>query len=81
VLKVAHHGSTTGTSTGFLAVVKPRIAVISVGAGNDYGHPNSEMLQRLEAVISDDNIYRTDMDGTVEFITDGEKLWIRTSKQ
>lgn len=80
VLKVAHHGSDTSTTTEFLAVVNPQLAVISVGADNGFGHPRDEVLSRLEDRLGTENIYRTDEDGTVEFITDGERLWVRTEK-
>ena len=80
VLKVAHHGSDTSTTTEFLAVVNPQLAVISVGADNKFGHPRDEVLSRLEDRLGTENIYRTDEDGTVEFITDGERLWVRAGK-
>jgi competence protein ComEC len=80
VLKVAHHGSDTSTTPEFLAVANPEQAVISVGADNDYGHPSPEVLRRLEERLGSENIYRTDKDGTIEFITDGEKLWVRTER-
>jgi len=62
VLKVAHHGSRYSSGTRFLTAVRPRIAIISVGAGNGYGHPSPETLARLES--SGAAIYRTDEDGT-----------------
>jgi len=80
VLKVSHHGSYTATSEGFLAVVSPQVAVISVGEENNYGHPNQETIERLTIVVGEDNIYRTDLNGTIEFITDGEKLWLKKEK-
>ncbi len=80
VLKVAHHGSDTSTTPEFLAVVNPKIAVISVGANNKFGHPTPELMERLEDRIGSENIYRTDKQGTIEFITDGEKLWVRTER-
>lgn len=80
VLKVAHHGSYTATSAGFLSVVSPDLAVISVGADNDYGHPNKETMTRLIDEVGEDNIYRTDQNGTIEFITDGERLWVRKER-
>jgi len=73
VLKVAHHGSKSSTTPRFLAAVKPQVAVISVGAGNRFGHPAPEVLERLGNV----RLFRTDYDGTVEIITDGERLWVK----
>ena len=81
VLKVGHHGSGTSTGAGFLATVDPTIAAISVGADNTYGHPDEEVLARLEEEIGGENIYRTDENGTIEFITDGERLWIEVERE
>ena len=80
VLKVAHHGSDNSSSAAFLAVVDPQLAVISVGADNTFGHPGQETLQGLTNVVGADNIYRTDKNGTVECITNGEKLWVKTKR-
>jgi len=80
VLKVAHHGSDTSTTPEFLVVVNPQLAVISVGANNRFGHPTPEVMERLENRIGSENIYRTDEQGTIEFITDGERLWVRVEK-
>lgn len=77
VLKVGHHGSDTSTSAGFLAVVSPQAAVISVGAGNSYDHPHQEVMARLADTVGEASIYRTDVDGAVEFTTDGQRLWVR----
>lgn len=59
VLKVGHHGSHKSSSDAFLKLVTPQIAVISVGAGNSYGHPSNRTLVRLKRVSS--TIYRTDI--------------------
>ncbi len=80
VLKVAHHGSDTSTTPEFLAVVNPQLAVISVGVDNRFGHPTPEVVERLEKKLGSENIYRTDKQGTIEFITDGEKLWVRVER-
>lgn len=80
VLKVAHHGSSTSTTEEFLAVVSPQLAVISAGADNKFGHPSDEVIGRLEERIGTENIYRTDEQGTIEFITDGEKLWVEVER-
>ena len=77
VLKVAHHGSGTSTSPQFLAAVAPEVAVISVGADNTFGHPSPDVVERLIDRLGEDNVYRTDEDGTIEFITDGERLWVK----
>ena len=77
VLKVAHHGSRTSTSEQFLAAVDPEVAVVCVGKDNPFGHPSPEVLQRLATALGQENVYRTAEDGTVEFITDGQKLWVK----
>jgi competence protein ComEC len=78
VLKVGHHGSKTSTTSHFLAAVDPELAVISVGADNPFGHPSPEVLERLTDRLGDCSVYRTDENGTIEFITDGETLWVKT---
>jgi competence protein ComEC len=76
VLKVAHHGSSTSTTTAFLSRAAPAIDVISVGATNTFGHPTAEVLSRL----SDGYVLRTDEDGDVRMETDGERLWVMTGR-
>ena len=80
VLKVAHHGSKTSTAGPFLAAVSPRAAVISMGAENSYGHPHKTVLDRLGAQVGEDQVYLTTQQGTVEFITDGHRLWVRPQR-
>ena len=77
VLKVAHHGSMYSSTDEFLNVVRPQIAVISAGQDNPYGHPAVQTLDRLNETIEVQYIFRTDLSGTIEFITDGERLWVR----
>ena len=72
LLKVAHHGSASGTSADLLATVHPRYAVISVGARNVYGHPRREVLERLEQAGV--KTYRTDEEGAVSFFLDGKSV-------
>ena len=80
VLKVGHHGSSTSTAAPFLRAVSPTVAVISAGESNRFGHPSQEVLARLEDVVGDGGLYRTDRDGTIEFISDGESLWVTTQR-
>ena len=80
VLKAAHHGSDTSTTAEFLVAVDPHVAVISCGRDNKHGHPNEDVLSRLEREVGAGNIYRSDVHGTVEFITDGERLWVETER-
>ncbi len=79
VLKVAHHGSRYGTTEAFLEVTQPEIAVYSAGAGNQYGHPHDETLQRLEAAGAE--VMGTDLCGTICISTDGEEVWVATDTQ
>jgi competence protein ComEC len=72
VLKVAHHGSRYATGAGLLAKVAPAVAVVSVGAGNSYGHPAPETLDRLTATGA--RVLRTDLAGTVLLRTDGTTI-------
>ena len=77
VLKVAHHGSRSSTTQSFLERVNPRSAVISAGRDNRYGHPHADVLQRLESSIGAERVFLTARDGTVEYISDGESLWVK----
>jgi competence protein ComEC len=72
LLKIAHHGSNTSTSDGFLQATTPHYAVISCGAGNAYGHPMGEVLARLER--HGITTLRTDLEGEIVFVFDGETL-------
>jgi beta-lactamase superfamily II metal-dependent hydrolase len=63
ILKVGHHGSKTSSSEYFLSRITPRVAIISVGK-NKYGHPNQDVLGRLD--MSGARVFRTDEDGTIE---------------
>jgi competence protein ComEC len=72
LLKVAHHGSASGTSADLLSTVHPRYAVISVGARNVYGHPRREVLERLQHAGV--KTYRTDEEGAVSFFLDGKTV-------
>jgi competence protein ComEC len=68
-IKIPHHGSKNGLTKNYVDILKPQIAVISVGAKNNYGHPNSEILK----ILTDNNvrIFRTDQKGDVVLETDG----------
>jgi competence protein ComEC len=78
VLKVAHHGSRTSTTPDFLARVRPRLALVSVGAGNTYGHPSPEVIARLRD--SGAEVVRTDAEGTVVARTDGMRVEVVTDE-
>lgn len=69
VLKVAHHGSSNGTVKSLLKEVSPEIAVISVGKGNDFGHPSLRVIKKIKSVGA--KIYRTDTNGDIKVTADG----------
>lgn len=75
VLKVPHHGSRTGMSDTFLDIVRPDVAIISVGK-NTYGHPTAEILSKL--AIKQSQVLRTDKDGDIEIVSDGRGYTIKT---
>ena len=64
----------------FRVEVDPDVAVVSVGEGNRFEHPSPEVLQRLGEMVIPGGVYRTDQNGTIEFITNGETLWVRTQR-
>ena len=80
VLKVPHHGSDSSSTRDFLSAVSPAAAVISVGEGNGYGHPHANVVERLREHVADGMLFQTAERGTVEFISDGETLWVRTER-
>jgi competence protein ComEC len=69
-----HHGAETRFAASLRAAIRPDVALISVGAGNRYGHPTPQTLEALGGVPT----YRTDKDGTVEIALDGTGLGVRT---
>jgi competence protein ComEC len=75
ILKVAHHGSADSRLPELLARVRPRVAVISVGRNNDYGHPTPSTLAALERAPGLE-LYRTDIDGRVAIDSDGEHIQV-----
>ena len=77
VIKVGHHGSSSSTTPELLRAVQPMYAVISVGAGNDYGHPNARTLETLQNIPT----YRTDLQGTIAVTSDGKTLTFHTYRQ
>jgi len=77
VLKAAHHGDAGSTTEPFLEAVGPEVVVISVGADNRFHHPHREMLERLQGM----QVYRTDRDGTVEVVSDGETYLVERERR
>ena len=73
VLKIAHHGSATSSTSRFLSAVQPQLAVISVGRGNRYGHPSPRVLRRLQARRIP--VRRTDRDGTLVIEAKRDGSW------
>jgi len=73
VLKLGHHGSYTSSAEEFLRFVKPEYAVVSAGKDNSYGHPHREVIERVQSVGA--KLLYT-WDGSVRFLSDGEKLYL-----
>lgn len=70
ILKVGHHGSKTSSTEAFLEHIQPSVGVISAGRKNRYGHPHSEVLDRLDQF--DVMIYRTDLHGAITYKFSGK---------
>lgn len=79
VLKVGHHGSDTSSSKEFLEQVNPKYSIIMVGEGNTYKLPKQPIIDRIEKIGS--KIYRTDKNGNIKIISDGNNLEIKTEKE
>jgi competence protein ComEC len=71
-IKISHHGSKTGLTRALLELIKPEVAIISVGK-NGYGHPADEIVNLLEEKKV--GIFRTDLNGNVEIVSDGNTWW------
>jgi competence protein ComEC len=78
VIKIGHHGSSSSSSKEFIKKVNPVYAVVSCGQGNDYNHPHKETVKLLSSLGI--KLYRTDIDGSIVFTTDGKSIKINTFK-
>jgi competence protein ComEC len=76
---VGHHGSATSSSPDFVEVVRPRVALVSVGADNDYGHPSRAVVERLAGAGAE--VLRTDLLGAVVVRTDGRSLTVEAGEE
>ena len=77
LLKVGHHGSTSSTTPALLAAIRPSVAVISSGDGNEYGHPAPETLAALQSVPGV-SVHRTDLVGDIEVVAGSGSYRVRT---
>lgn len=78
ILKVGHHGSSYASSAQFLKKVNPEYAIISVGKDNEYNHPKQVVLNKLNTLGC--KVYRTDTDGTIILLSDGQTVNIKTEQ-
>lgn len=78
VLKIAHHGSKNGTDNFLLSQIAPKIAVVSAGKNNRFGHPHQEVTELLEK--KQIKVLRTDLDGKIEITSGGGEVVIKTDK-
>lgn len=76
VLKVPHHGSRSSSDPRFVALVSPRVAIVSAGRRNPFGHPHPEVVERYRRQGA--LVLRTDRDGAVTVSTDGNRVWVST---
>lgn len=78
VLKVGHHGGRHSSTDPFLQRIKPKVAVISCGVGNDYGHPTQAAMDRIARVGA--HLFRTDLDGEVVAVSDGTSVTVTSGR-
>jgi competence protein ComEC len=81
LLKAAHHGSHNGTNAQILDAVRPTVVTISCATGNDYGHPHQEVMQLMQSRSNNISLYRTDLQGTILAVCDGNTIEMSTEKQ
>lgn len=79
ILHLGHHGSNTSSTGNFLEAVQAKTAIYSAGIGNSYGHPDPEIIERVQKRNMD--VYGTDIEGTIVIETDGQTYRIITEKQ
>lgn len=78
ILKVAHHGSKSSSTLGFLEAVSPKIALIGVGKNNNFGHPNEQIIERLKE--NGVRVYRTDNGGEISTVVNRKGKIIKVNK-
>ena len=76
VLFVPHHGGSTSSAAPFLAIVRPRIAIVSCGLDNVFKLPHPDVLERYANLPA--KVYRTDLNGAIIITTDGKELSVKT---
>lgn len=81
LLKLAHHGSSNGTTHDILDAVRPSIVTISCAPGNDYHHPHPRVMRLLRDRSDSIRVYRTDLEGTITAVSDGNTIEMSTEKQ
>jgi competence protein ComEC len=79
VVKVPHHGSRTSSRPPLVAAAAARLAIVSCGARNPFGHPNADVLERWRSAGA--LVLRTDRDGSVFVATDGHRVWVRAAEE
>jgi competence protein ComEC len=77
-MKVSHHGSSDPGLPEVLRRLRPEVAAIEVGRGNDYGHPAPSTVAALSAAVP--HVYRTDRDGTVRLVVAGDRMRVLTER-
>jgi competence protein ComEC len=81
VLKAAHHGSSDGTTLDIIEAVRPSLVTISCEAGNEYHHPHPRVVDLLERNQGTIKVFRTDLQGTITAVCDGQSIEVSTEKQ